>query len=368
MRRAAAFFRFARMPKWSQSSLLAGVSALSLLACGAREPAAAEPLPEAPPSAETRWVHPVSARDSSWLEAPARVISSPNDTAQVSAPLSARVVHVRVHPGQRVAAGEAMVDVLMPELLKAAGALRAAELRLESWQTRRAIIAPLVEKRLAQVAELSDIDANIAMARGDMQAARASLRVAGEPDRRVAALIDGSGTVSLRAPFAGVVVAVDAKVGEVREPLGRALVELVAEDADMRIEARFMATPPKGARFVWVEPTRELPLVLERLSPHADERDGSRSGWLHAADEGAELVAGTLGRVRIVAETDWVVVTARALREQDGKVSVERKTREGSQAVPVHVVQRSATEALVTGLALDAQIAADVSAIQERRP
>jgi biotin carboxyl carrier protein len=335
-----------------------------LLAC--RQPETRkEPAFESALSAATRWVHPVAAREAGILEAAARVISSPNDTAQVCAPLAARVVRMRVRPGQRVAAGEPLVDVVMPELLRAASVLRAAQLRVRSWETRRQIIAPLVEKRLAQAAELSDIDANLAAVRGELESARASVRVAGESDKRVAALLDGNGVIALRAPLAGIVVATQAKIGELREPSAGPLVELVSEDVDLWVEARFMSEPPPGVRFMWVEPTRTLALVLERLSPHADERDGSRVGWLRASDGRAALVAGALGRVRVVPEEGWVLVGARALRERDGVFTVERKTRDGSRSVRVQVVQRNATEALISGLAADAQIAADVTAIAE---
>lgn len=337
----------------------------TLLACSQPEPRS-EVMPEQAPSAETRWVHPVAAREAGMLEAPARVISSPNDTAQVCAPLSARVVRVHVHPGQRVGSGQALVDVVMPELLRAASVLRAAALRVQSWEKRRQIIAPLVEKQLAQAAELSDIEANLASVRGELESARATVRVAGESEKRAAALLEGNGVIALRAPFAGIVVASDAKIGEVREPSAGPLVELVKDDADLRVEARFMGTPPAGARFVWIEPTRTLPLLLEQLSPHADERDGSRVGWLRANDARASLISGTFGRVRMIPADDWVVVSTRALRERDGVFVVQRKTNEGSRPVPVRVVQRNATEALVSGLAPDAQIAADVTSAVER--
>ncbi len=346
------------MPRWTRGQLL--LAAAFTVACGptAKE---AEPVSVAPPSAGTRWVHPIPAAESGFLEAPAQVIASPNDTAQISAPLSARVLRIRVHPGQHVERGEVLVDVVMPELIRAAGALRSADLRLESWQERREIVAPLVNKRLAPAAELSELNANIAAVRSDRENARAVLRAAGESDKRVDALLSGDGSISLRAPFAGVVVAVTAMVGEVREPTAGPLVELITEDADPRVQARFTSTPPAGSRFVWVESSRRVPLTLERLSPHADERDGSRRGWLRVAQESGGLVAGTLGRVQILAPEEWVVVPARALRTRDGHTTVEIKAQEGSQSVQVTVLQKSDSEAVITGVTPEARVAADVS-------
>jgi len=336
------------------------VASLGLWGC--RAPGPAEPAPPSqasPASASARFQGVEPARGSAWLDAPAHVVSSPNDTALVSAPLGARVQKLRVYPGQTVREGDALVDVVMPELLRAAGALRSADLRLASWQERRAILAPLVEKGLARPAELSDIDANIASVRGDRESARATLRAAGELDARAGALLDGQGVVSLRAPLGGVVVSVTAKVGEFREPNSGALVELVSPDADPRVEARFAAAPPPGMRFEWVEAGRSMPLVLDALSPHADERDGSRVAWFHVegADASVGLVAGALGRVHMVVRDDWVVVPTQALREEHGETTVEVREAAGTRRVQVKLIQRSDTEALIEGLRAEAQIA-----------
>lgn len=319
-----------------------------------------EPVPVQSPSVATRWQAVEPAGRSAWLDAPARVVSSPNDTALVTVPLAARVLRVRVHPGQQVREGEPLVDVVMPELIRAAGALRSAELRLASWQERRNIVAPLLEKGLARAVELSEIDANIASVRGDRESARATLRAAGEADGRAGSLLDGNGTVALRAPITGVVVNVATKVGEVREPNSGPLFELISVDADPRIEAQFSATPPVGATFEWVGATLTIPLVLETLSPHADERNGSRTGWLIASESRAALVAGSLGKVRMVVREDWVVIPAAAIEIANATTVVESKTADGVRKVPVQVIQQSRTEALVSGLPADAMIAADV--------
>ncbi len=318
-----------------------------------------------PPSASTRWQRVEPASRSGWLDAPAKVVSSPNDTALVVAPLQARVVRVRARVGQTVDVGAPLVDVLMPELIRAAGALRAADLQLESWQDRRALLLPLVEKRLARAADLSDIDANIAKLRGDRENARATLRAAGEADQRARGLLDGDGVVSLRAPIHGVVVHVNAKLGETRDPASGPLVELVNADVDTTVEARFAVAPPPGASFEWLDTNLRVQLVLASLSPHADEHDGSLSGWLHVKGGAAPLVAGSLGRVRMVQPADWVVVPASAVREQDGASVVMVKTEGGMVATRVDLIQRGRGEALVQGLGPDVEVAADVHALAE---
>jgi cobalt-zinc-cadmium efflux system membrane fusion protein len=333
---------------------------LLVAACApAKQEREASPVGQA--SAATRWVVAEPASASAWLEAPARAVAGPHDTALISVPLSARVVRVRVRPGQQVAADEALADVVMPELIRAAGALRSADLRLIGLQKRRERVAGLLAKELALAAELSEVDGNIASVRGERESARATLRAAGESDGRAAALLEGSGAVSLRAPFAGVVVQVNTRLGEVREPSGGPIVELASSDEEHLIEARFAAAPPDGVRFEWVETGRTLPLVLDRVSPHASQDDGSRNAWLHVPAGQPQPVAGAFGRVRMVAPDAWVVLPARALIMRDGALLVATKTSDGSRLTPVTLVQHSASDALVTGIAPGTLVAADAT-------
>ena len=338
---------------------------VTLVACTSSERVVSEPAQEQAPSSATRWTAALPAINSEWLDYPARVLSSPNDSALVTPPLTGRVLHVRVHPGQTVQAGDALVDLVMPELIQAAGALRSSELRLVSWNERRARLVPLLEKGLARAAELNEIDSAIASVRAERESARATLRAAGEPDQRAASLLDGNGAVSLRAPLTGVVVSVSAKPGEIRAPAAGPLLELVASDTDPTVEARFSALPPQGSSFEWLAAGAVVPLSLEALSPHADERDGSRTAWFHVANGQPGLVAGSLGRVRIVAGADWVLVPARALRTIDGVLTVQVQTAEGGRAVPVTLIQQNASDAVIRGVAAGTSVAADAARVSD---
>ncbi|MDB4972127.1 MAG: uncharacterized protein JWN48_468 [Myxococcaceae bacterium] len=337
---------------------LALLALLTLPACAATK-SDGEPMPEAPPSATTRWVPALPASGLSFMEGPARSVATPNASAVVSVPLGARVMRVRVVPGQRVAAGEPLVDVIMPELIRAAGSLRAADIRLAALTQRRGKLVPLLEQGLARAAEVAELDAAIASARADRESARATMRAAGESDAHALALIDGSGRYALRAPLAGMVVAVSAQLGQVREPGGGPLVELVGPAA-LQVEARFTSEPPAEVRFEWIELARRLPLALEAVSPRAAV-DGTRTAWLHALDSAAAPAAGVLGRVRMVAPDTWQVVPVRALREHDGALTVRVQREQGSAEVPVTLVRRSETEAVITGLSTGTLVAADAT-------
>jgi hypothetical protein len=179
-------------------------------------------------------------------------------------------------------------------------------------------------------------------------------------------LIEGTGTSALRAPLSGMVVAVSAQLGQVREPASGPLVEIVG-DAPSQIEARFATEPPAGASFEWIEVGRVAQLVLEAISPRAGA-DGTRQVWLHPAPGVAGPSVGALGRVRIVAPDDWVVVPVRALLAATDTLRVSVKQPQGSALVPVVLVRRSESEAVVTGLSAGSLVAADASSARAAGP
>ncbi|MDB4984849.1 MAG: uncharacterized protein JWN04_27 [Myxococcaceae bacterium] len=345
--------------KWRMSLLCL------LAACSAKDPDE-QPVDDTPPSASTRWVPAQPASGLAWLEGPGRALATPSGSAVVSAPLSARVLRVRVQPGQQVSEGEPLIDVVMPELIRAAGTLRAADIRLAAMQQRHTRLAPLLEQGLARAAEVAELEASIATARADREGARATLRSAGISDAHALRLLDGNGSCSLRAPVAGMVVAVSAQLGQVREPVGGPLVELVGAAAQ-QVEARFTSEPPADVAFEWLELGRRVPLELDAISPRASS-DGTRIAWLHAASAAAAPTAGVLGRVRIVAPASWVVVPIAALQEQRGKLYARVQHPGGSVATLVTLVRRSEAEAVITGLGAGTLIAADAARIGEQTP
>ena len=338
------------------------------VACGQAAPEReSESAPVLAASSATRWVPAQPARGLSWLEGPARVLAAPNATAMVSVPLSARVLRVYVRPGQRVAQGEPLVEVVMPELIRAAGTLRAADIKLAALSQRYARLLPLLAEGLARAAEVADLEGSIAAARADRESARATLRSAGEPDARAAALVEGHGACILRAPAAGMVVSVSAQLGQVREPAGGPLLELVS-DAAPQIEARFSVAPEAQVSFEWLEPGRTIPLVLDAVSPRAGITDGTRMAWLHAAPGAPPPVLGVLGRVRMIAPQDWLVVPNRALVKRADRYEVRVQKELGSVALPVMLVRQSESEAVITGLAAGTLVAADAALASERTP
>lgn len=313
-----------------------------------------------PTSATTRWVESRSAEDTALLEAPARVLPSPEGVASIAPPLQARIVKVRVRPGQRVAAQEAIVDVLMPELLHAAGDLAGEQLKVDAFTRRKQQLETLRSEGLVRLAELAEVEALLATARADAQAARATLRASGVSDKQAEALVTGDGVLSLRAPIGGLVTSVEAVPGEVRDPAGRPLVQIVGI-GEGRVEARLPSTPADGARFSFLSGSLAVPVELVSVSPRFEPSDGSRLAWFSAPVDAGVLPIGATGRVRVSADAAWRVIPSRALLEQGGVVRVRQRTDSGSTLVEVKVIARSGAEAVVVGLAENAAVAADGS-------
>lgn len=333
---------------------LLSLAALGVACRPAPEQATGSP-PLAAPSAVTRWVDSRPADDTALLEAPARVLAAPEAIVSIAPPLTARVVRVRVRPGQRVAPGEPLIDVLMPELLHAAGDLAGEEIKVAAYSKRRAQLEALRAEGLARLAELAEVDSQLATARADAQAARATLRAASVSDAQAAALLVGDGVLSLRAPIRGLVTALDATPGQVREP-SAALATLVGA-GEGRVEARLPSTPEGGGGFSFVAGGVAVPLELVSVSPRFEPTDGTRLAWFSAVDGGV-LPIGATGRVRQQADPSWRVVPARAVLEA-AVPQVRVRRGDGSALVEVRVVARSGAEAIVTGLAAGEQIAAD---------
>lgn len=329
------------------------------VACANKTAPVETPPSSAAPSSTTRWVKVRSAVDLALFEAPARVLAAPHGTAAMAPPLRARVLRVRVRAGQRVAVGEALLDVMMPEVVQAAGAFSAALLKQEAYAIRHTQLESLKAEGLVRAIDLAEVDSLLATARADGQAARATLRAAGVSDKAAEALLFSDGAVPLRAPIAGVVTAVDAIPGEVREPSGRALVELVGE-GEGQVEARLSAETVPGASFDFIGAGGlPVPLVLVSSSPRVETSDGSRLAWLRA--EGAVLPVGASGRVRMRGQAGWCAVPARAVLGAGPTAQVCLRTAAGSALVSIRVIALSGAEAVVEGLSPDAEVAADGS-------
>lgn len=344
------------------------LSLAAVLACKRSGPGESDEMPPTP-SARTPWVEARSTEGVPLLEAPATVLPSPEGSAGVVPPFRARVMRVLVRPGARVAAGEALVEVVMPDVVQAAGAYGSAATRVEAYAKRKAQLEGLKGEGLVRLTDLLEADTKLAEAKADEQTALATLRIAGLQGADAARILAGPATVALRSPIAGIVVEVHVNVGDTREPSGEPLVR-VAGEGPSRVEARCSRTwPLAGARYEMVASNgMRYPLTYVSRSPTVDRRDGTIAAWFEPP-AGEKLPHGLSGRLLVTVEAaaGVSVVPARAVLLQGGQSFVVVQRGGAHQRYAVEVVASSGAEALVRGISPGELVAAD-AALAEAPP
>ena len=321
-----------------------------VLVAGCKEPPppAAQGRAETPASARSPWVKARAPEGLSMLEAPAKVQAPPDAVGAVTAPFPGRVVKIHVRPGQTGAAGEAIADVAMVELVRAAAAYSAAGTRLAAHRRRKAQLDQLRADGLARLADIAEVEAALAEAQADQQAAMGTLRAAGAGPQDVGSLVASGGALPLRSLVAGVVLEVNAAVGEGRD-VGAEPIARIAGRGPVRIEARLSHAPPEGARFEVVPPAGvPFPVKLVATSPLVEGADGTVRTWFEPESE-TSIPHGTACRLRVLVAADGgaVAVPAKAVGLRGGKLVVV--TRKADGPVDVVVLATSGADALVKG-------------------
>ncbi|UAL09315.1 efflux RND transporter periplasmic adaptor subunit [Caulobacter segnis] len=182
---------------------------------------------------------PVGRGGGSELVLPGRVALAANASAALGAPVSGTVERVHVAAGDRVAAGGAIATLRSAEGAGARASVDAAEAG-----ARAARAAAARDRRLfeAGVVARQDWEASQAAAdkaQAELRAARAQVAAQGAPS--------AGGVAVLRAPIAGVVTRMDARVGGFLTQGG-----LVAEIADQAQVEYVLDAPPASADAIHV--------------------------------------------------------------------------------------------------------------------
>ncbi|HEY7173225.1 MAG TPA: efflux RND transporter periplasmic adaptor subunit [Vicinamibacterales bacterium] len=139
-----------------------------------------------------------------------------NAYAEVSAPLSARVVALRAVEGQRVAAGDVLAMLESGELARARGELATAEARRDLAQRTLERKRGLSEEKIVPLREVQEAESELFTADAQVRSAQASLRTLGAPDRAAAGSSPSS--LILRSPVAGVVLERTLALGQTADP------------------------------------------------------------------------------------------------------------------------------------------------------
>lgn len=312
-----------------------------------------------PASSASAWASVVAPNDLTLLQAPGRAVLA-GDRAAVLQPLfRAQIVKFHVRPGDRVEAGQAVVDVVMPEVANAAAVFRGASKRRTVHGARRDKLVGLRGEGLVSEGAIFEVASLTAETDQQVLVAAATLRAAGVDPGRAGELV-GRPTITLRSPIDGVVRALGGRLGEVLDGQGAPIAE-IAGSGRPRIEARFLHEPPTDARlrFAAVDGST-WPLVAAPLARVVEADDGAVTLWFDVADERAAF-AGLRGTVEVISEDPSVVeVPAGALRGQgEGLAVYRRRDAEEVAEVAVVLLASAGATALVRAREAGALIAGD---------
>jgi membrane fusion protein, heavy metal efflux system len=139
-----------------------------------------------------------------------------NAYAEVSAPMTARVVSLRAVEGQRVRAGDVLAALESGELAKARGDLATAEARRDLAQRALDRKRGLNEEKIVPTREVQETENEMVSADAQVRAAQAALRALGAPDR--AADGNSASSLILRSPVGGVVLERTVALGQTADP------------------------------------------------------------------------------------------------------------------------------------------------------
>lgn len=336
------------------------------------------------PSLPTPWVKLQKGPGTPLFEGSAQVLPLPGSIAEVMTVFSAQVTRILVQPGQRVAIGTPLCVVVVPEVLRAAGAYLGAGMRLSAYTQRKEQLAALRNEGLARQTDQLETEARLAEAKAAQLEALAVLQSANLGPSDAASLLANGGKITLRSPINGVVVSVGANLGNTVSP-GVALLKIVGLSGQ-RIEARLAANLPDGVSFDLVLPSgKRKPLRLLERSPQVDGRDGTQLAWFVLGQktdpqktspeevpppptDDPDVVSGMW--VKVVASVSeqtvvfgkaFVVPTTALKLTASGTVVLRRSGTESGQTVPVRVLWSSSVEALIAAaeLAPNDLVAAD---------
>jgi cobalt-zinc-cadmium efflux system membrane fusion protein len=178
----------------------------------------------------------------SELVLPGRVALAVNASAALGAPVSGTVERVHVAAGDRVAAGSAIATLRSADGAGARASVDAAAAGARAAQAAAARDRRLFEAGVVARQDWEASQASADKAQAELRAARAQVAAQGAPS--------ASGLAILRAPIAGVITRIDARVGGFLTQGG-----LVAEIADQgQVEYVFDA-PPASADAIKVGDT-----------------------------------------------------------------------------------------------------------------
>jgi cobalt-zinc-cadmium efflux system membrane fusion protein len=316
--------------------VVVGVLGLAV-GCGRSEGSGFDPEPSAgdtqsvAPSRADGFVHlpqesarylgtePVAANSESLpLHLPARLEFKDGAVSEIGAPLAGRVNEVLVRSGDRVRAGAPLFLLSCPDAASARTGLATAEAALKEASVTAERQQRMVEEGVGTARDRLAAEVHLETARAEAERARSTTEFIGA----------GEGSlVTVRAPFAGVVLAAKATRGATVEPGGEALVE-VGDPASLWVVADVpehdLPGIVEGGRATIDLATLPAPLPAKVISIGAVVERGLRTAPVRLALETDPpgLRPGMFGWARLDTTASSPTLPVEAVLIKDGKESV----------------------------------------------
>lgn len=259
---------------------------------------------------------------------------TPAREATVRAQVGGSIVALTVDRGQPVRTGAEVARISARDLessrASALAAVRSAETALDVARSESERTKALVGGGALAARDLEQAQNGVSAAEAQLAAAHA----------RLSAVDQQLDDTSVKAPFAGVVSARPASIGDVVAPGGELLT--IIDPSSMRLEAMVPADQVphlrQGAkvRFTIRGAPGEFTGTIDRINPTADPVTRQVSCFVTLPNTGGRLIAGLFAEGRVDAVTrDGVVVPLSAVDETGMRPTVTRIRNDKAEVVPV---------------------------------
>ena len=280
--------------------------------------------PEVAAKAGVRTIQPQQLSLASGSNLPGRAVYDRNQLARMTALAPGVVRKVYVLPGSRVAKGDALIDIDMPEIAALKAGLAEANAQLVQLEASYKREQDLLERGISSRQEFQQAQAQYQSAKSASERYRQQLFNYGLKEKDLSS--PGNSATTLKAPFAGVVTELQSAIGEAVDS-GSALVTVANLD-QLWIE---LAIPERQAQMAQVGASIQARFdgvpgtifngTLFQVGAALDERTRSLMALARVENPQQRLKVGMFGRVRVLssAATAQLVVPSEALQKIDGQ-------------------------------------------------
>lgn len=298
-------------------------------------------------SAAARWVPVRAAKDASMLSAPGIVRAEASASGQVSTTFRGQVTKVHVRVGDRVAQGQAIVDLSAPEVVSAAANYVGLGNRLKVHRERLRALGELRKEGMVRTSVVFEQEALVAELSAEMRKAAAILKMA-QLGPKDAGRIAQNSRITLVAPVDGVVSSISGHPGEVLD--GATAFAHIIGPGVPRIEVTSPTALTVGETLTMrLGDGRSYQLSPTPVSSIVEADTGMHQSWFALVDSTVQLGDGMRCTVEFhVSDNVWEAPVGAVATTSNGSV-VWRRRKGVVERISVQVLRASGASVLIQG-------------------